>query len=486
MTVGIVVVSHSRALAEAAVALAAEMLHGREAGIEVAAGLDDGAFGTDAVAIVDAIARADRGDGVVVLMDLGSAVLSAELALDLMSDEDRERVVLCAAPLVEGLIVAAVAADSGADAAEVAGEATAALAAKQSHLGPADDLAPGPADGRGGPDVGELIGTFTVGMPHGLHARPAALLVQTLRGFDAVATLRNRTLDGPPVPAGSMSKVATLGALRGHEVEVRVSGPQAAQALQSLLELARTGFGEGAGSTPAAPVRPATTRRGKPMPASPGIGIGPACPLREAGVTVPDEEEGDADTRWQRLQDALGAVRRDVQLVREQALRQVGAAEAAIFDAHLLLLDDPDLVATTRARIASGAGAARAWADGLDEVEAAFVAMPDGYLQARAADVRDVRDQVLRHLGGTAGASTDVDGVLVAADLTPAQAAALDPAPDRGGRAGPGQPHRAQRDPAAGPRDPGRRRRRPRRAGHRGGHPGRGGRGHGGDRARPG
>ena len=84
--VGLVVVSHSRALALAAVALAAEMLHGRPLRIEVAAGLDDTTFGTDAVSIMQAIERADGPAGVVVLMDLGSAVLSAELALDLLED----------------------------------------------------------------------------------------------------------------------------------------------------------------------------------------------------------------------------------------------------------------------------------------------------------------------------------------------------------------------------------------------------------------
>ena len=76
--VGLVVVSHSRALAHASVALAGEMLHGRAVTIEVAAGLDDTIFGTDAVSIMEAIQRADGPDGVVVLMDLGSALLSAD------------------------------------------------------------------------------------------------------------------------------------------------------------------------------------------------------------------------------------------------------------------------------------------------------------------------------------------------------------------------------------------------------------------------
>src|SRR6185436_8971916 len=139
--------SHSRALARAAVSLAREMTHATPARIEIAAGLDDTTFGTDATQIVTAITAADTGDGVVVLMDLGSAVLSAELALDLLDDDSRERIVLCPAPLVEGLVVAAVAAASGADRAEVAAEAAAALAGKQSQLGA---VAAAPPDSGGG------------------------------------------------------------------------------------------------------------------------------------------------------------------------------------------------------------------------------------------------------------------------------------------------------------------------------------------------
>ena len=138
--VGIVVVSHSRALARAAVALAAEMVHGRPVRIAVAAGLDEITFGTDAVRIKEAIEEVDGPEGVVVLMDLGSAVLSAELALDLLEDPAvRERVILSAAPLVEGLVVAAVAAAGGAGRKEVAAEAHSALMGKAAHLsGPED------------------------------------------------------------------------------------------------------------------------------------------------------------------------------------------------------------------------------------------------------------------------------------------------------------------------------------------------------------
>ncbi len=134
MTVGVVVVSHSRALADAAVELARQMLPGRELAIEVAAGMDDGSLGTDAVAVSEAITAADSGDGVVVLMDLGSAVLSAETALELLDDEVRDRVVLSAAPLVEGLVGAVVVAAGGAPRDQVAAEAGRGLAPKEAHL----------------------------------------------------------------------------------------------------------------------------------------------------------------------------------------------------------------------------------------------------------------------------------------------------------------------------------------------------------------
>jgi phosphoenolpyruvate---glycerone phosphotransferase subunit DhaM len=133
--VGLVVVSHSRPLAEAAVTLARQMLPSAEVAVEVAAGTDDGGLGTDAVAVSAAITAADSGDGGVVLMDLGSAVMSAETALELLDDDVRDRVVLSSAPLVEGLVGAVVVAAGGADRDRVAAEALRGLAPKQAHLG---------------------------------------------------------------------------------------------------------------------------------------------------------------------------------------------------------------------------------------------------------------------------------------------------------------------------------------------------------------
>ena len=419
MSVGLVVVSHSRPLAEAAVALAREMLHGSDVAVEVAAGLDDGGFGTDATAILEALVTADSGDGVVVLMDLGSAVLSAELALELLDDEARERVLLCAAPLVEGLVGAVVSAAGGAPRDQVAVEALDGLAGKQAHLGTASGPdAPGPVA------EGAAEGSFVVGNPHGLHARPASRLVQEAAATGAAVELRNATTGSAWVPAGSLSRVAVLGALQGHEVQVRATGPAAQEAVDRLLDLAARRFDE-----PEQAPAPATPSAG-PVGASPGTAVGPARPLRAAPLVVPDAPGEGVEVERPRLDAAREAVRGEIATSRDGTARTVGPAEAAVFDAHLLLLDDADLLDDAQARLRDGASAAAGWAAAVDRVEAAFAGLPDAYLQARAADVRAVGDAVLRRLvPGTADrGGTDVEGVLVARDLTPAQAAALDPA----------------------------------------------------------
>ena len=118
MSVGLVVVSHSAKVAEGVVELAGQMAAGVR--IQAAGGTDDGGIGTDATLIAEAIGAADEGDGVLVLVDLGSAVLSAQLAIDELVDEDtRGRVRIAEAPVVEGAVFAAIQAATGSSLDEV-------------------------------------------------------------------------------------------------------------------------------------------------------------------------------------------------------------------------------------------------------------------------------------------------------------------------------------------------------------------------------
>jgi phosphoenolpyruvate---glycerone phosphotransferase subunit DhaM len=123
VSVGLVVVSHSAKVAEGVVELAGQMAP--DVRIRAAGGTDDGGIGTDATLIAEAIEAADEGDGVLVLVDLGSAVLSAQVAIDeLVGEARRGRVRISDAPLVEGAVVGAVQASTGSDLDEVDQAAT--------------------------------------------------------------------------------------------------------------------------------------------------------------------------------------------------------------------------------------------------------------------------------------------------------------------------------------------------------------------------
>jgi PTS hybrid protein len=224
VSVGIVLVSHSAKLAEGLAELAAQMAP--DVTILAAGGLAGGGIGTDYDEVVAATQRADSGAGVVLLYDLGSAQMTAELAVESLADPSAALV--ADGPLVEGAIAAAVAAQAGAGRKAVAEAAAAA--------GMPEDLVPA-SPGTGGGDEIELELHNEVG----LHARPAAVLVRTLSAFDAEVKVRlgEQEADGHSVLA-----LMSLGARQGDRIRVRASGPQASEALAKAKELVDGNFGE--------------------------------------------------------------------------------------------------------------------------------------------------------------------------------------------------------------------------------------------------
>jgi phosphoenolpyruvate---glycerone phosphotransferase subunit DhaM len=127
MTVGLVIVSHSARLAEGVAELAGQMAQGQVT-IAVAGGTNDGSLGTSMEKVLAALEQADSADGVLVLLDLGSAVMTTEMAIESFAHSEHVRI--SSAPLVEGAVVAAVEASTGSSLQEVE------EAAKQAHMIP--------------------------------------------------------------------------------------------------------------------------------------------------------------------------------------------------------------------------------------------------------------------------------------------------------------------------------------------------------------
>jgi phosphoenolpyruvate---glycerone phosphotransferase subunit DhaM len=208
--VGLVFVSHSARIAEGVVELAAQMAPGVR--LVAAGGTDDGGIGTSYDRVLAGIAEADGGAGVLIIGDLGSALLTAETAVDLLDEPPAGGVRVLDVPIVEGGVAAAVAAESGADL-----EAVARAAAGEPLA------AAGPANG-------SFEATVVLADPDGLHARPAAALVRLAAGFDARVTVNG-------ADAASLLAILALGLRHGAEATVRADGPQAAEARDAVVGL---------------------------------------------------------------------------------------------------------------------------------------------------------------------------------------------------------------------------------------------------------
>src|SRR5215203_1646109 len=269
----------------------------------------------------------------------------------------------------------------------------------------------------------------TVGSSHGLHARPATAFVEAAKGFDAELTVRHgtRTANGK-----SLAALLKLGVEAGGKVRISAHGPGAEAALPVLKRQIEEPEEEElhlAGPTHGwSPRSVGATVPG--LAASPGLAIGPLRLLRQRKIVV-ERTAKDPERERERLGDAIATARAELQDLYEDVKAKSGPAGAAIFLAHAEFLADPDLLARAGQRIDEGQSAGWAWQETIEAEVDSLAKLDDPLLAGRATDLRDVGWRVLRGLAGVLEEDPELPAepvILLAEDLTPSDAAALDPA----------------------------------------------------------
>jgi phosphocarrier protein FPr len=312
-------------------------------------------------------------------------------------------------------------------------EATAALAPKREQLGEGSDESSVPLPV---PDSADEFITLTLTNLHGLHARPAAKFVQTAARFMANVTVSDLTNGKGPVSARSLNAIATLGAIENHQIRICASGEEAKLVLAALKVLIEDNFGEEpASSAPkqqAAEIHKMMPESGalKAVPISAGFALAPLYKYQAQRPAIPTDHAENPESEWTRLQAALENTSREISVLARRMKQSIGSSEGAIFDAHLLILQDPDLIQQARAGIDERhENAAFAWNAAITAAAESYRALDDPYLQQRAADVEDVGTRVLfRMMNNSAPAPIVFDApvILYAADLTPTETSQLD------------------------------------------------------------
>ncbi|HAL9194060.1 TPA: phosphoenolpyruvate--protein phosphotransferase [Escherichia coli] len=427
--VAIVIVSHSLRLAQGIEELALQM-SGGDVPLAIAAGIDDpqNPIGTDAIAIMSAIESVWSPDGVLVLMDMGSALLSTEMALELLSEEQRSAIYLLAAPVVEGAMSAVTSAAAGLSVTEIIAEVDLALCAKQQQLMPSST-------------AGEVIPAispvnhcdewqtfcWTIRNPHGIHARPAASILKVSAQYSAnIIVIKG----DKRASTRSLNELAMLGVRCGDEIIFQAEGTDASDALKAIETLAKNHFGEAhllASSeiplteTPvvSAPVDGAISG----LSVQNGIAIGP---VKWFTCERPEITQRTVDSP----QEELSRIESAIDIVVCELADKAAGPEGDIFAAHKMMLEDPEITRQLQQRLAKGKQAEFAWLEVMQALAEQYCQAETLYLREREADIRDLTRQVLNQLCGVSEQYfiTTAPCILLANDLLPSQITSLNKA----------------------------------------------------------
>jgi phosphoenolpyruvate-protein phosphotransferase len=267
----------------------------------------------------------------------------------------------------------------------------------------------------------------------GLHARPATFFVDVAKGFQAEVRVRH---DGKVVNGKSLASLLSLGADAGSTLTLFASGPDDREALRALQDAVTSGLGEEQEEAEEAVAelpewRPSGSATGVPgIAASPGIAIGPLWYLKRRRLVV-ERTARDPRVEESKLRSGIESARAELRDLYEAVRAKSGAGKASIFRAHEAFLDDPDLAREAVAAIRTGTSAGWSWREVTNARAQELSKVEDPLVAARAVDLRDVGQRVLRFLAESDDAEAQLPDhpvILIAEDLTPSDTAAIDPA----------------------------------------------------------
>jgi phosphocarrier protein FPr len=274
----------------------------------------------------------------------------------------------------------------------------------------------------------------------GLHARPAKVLVNLAKQFKSDIRLQHGE---KRANAKSMVSVLTLGAVSGSDITVLANGVDEEKAIAEIEAAIRSGLGDN--ETPVEP-QPVPVKIEAPMEkpqataildpgvirgvgAAPGIAVGPIFHFQQVDLDLDKLETLSANGQIDLAKALARAKAQLLELHQHMTGKKLGA-EAAIFEAHSELLDDPELLEAVQAGINTGQSPIKAWKATIDERAEGIAALNDPLLAARAADLRDVGKRVLRLMLGLSEKSISMPTtpvVVVARELSPSDTASFDP-----------------------------------------------------------
>ena len=294
---------------------------------------------------------------------------------------------------------------------------------------------------KGTPVSGLSISSPPISFPNrlGLHARPAAVLAELARKFNARVRLCKGDL---AADARSVVGIMNLNVEFSDPVSLVAVGPDAQEAIDALAPALENGLGESGGQAVLVPASVAQTAINAPAPrrrsaeanvilgaaASPGLAVGNVYQFRRREIVVDEAAVGDAVAERATLDRAIGRAELDLQALQVSLRRESKPGKAAVYAAHQEMLHDPALLDMAQEVIEDGFSAAYAWQTAIAAQSSRLEGLNSDLLAARAGDLRDAGRRVFAHLPGVheeEPPDLPANTILIAEELTFSDVAAL-------------------------------------------------------------
>lgn len=274
--------------------------------------------------------------------------------------------------------------------------------------------------------------------PTGLHARPAKIFVNLAKQYASTVTVfhNEKKANGK-----SLISLLTLGVETGAQIRVEIEGEDEDQAFEAIRQELESGLGENELIQQAAveehdqPVVDKVRSAVKDgqlsgIPASPGIAIGVAFQYRQPDLVIEDKSPGRKEDEKKRLHDAIEVAKSQLQRLNVQMRESSATQEAAIFDVHIELLSDQEILDDIEQLIENGQSAGKSLQQVIDQKASFLSKLPDPVLSGRAADLYDVGYRILRIMLGEEAEYVELPDspvIIVARDLSPSDTVSFDP-----------------------------------------------------------
>ena len=357
-------------------------------------GDDHQELGTDAVEVFNAIESVYSDDGVIIFCDLGSALISSELALSMLDEEKSKNVRMTSAPFIEGGINAAIQSSLGKNIDEVINESLESLSPKISYVKDKLDYTFNNNDLLEDIEFNDYVkGEYKILLENGFHARPVFMFINIIANSKSVVFISNKTKHKPPVSADSITKVTLLNIEYGDIMEIYAKGPDAEQILEKFEYLVNGKF----------ETRHKTQLTKKIesdfVVVSDGYVSGTATYMY-FGINVKKEYIKDIKAEKEKFESAIENVKKDL-LAQKTIIEQKNLQnnEYLIFETYIsMLFDDYVLKEVYDLIERKKYSAAYSYNKVMRNIFKSFDSLDDGYIKERKYDIEDILCQVLKYL----------------------------------------------------------------------------------------